>query len=130
MKNIFKSGDQKEYRTIASYADLAAFQGKVVHPVYSTFALARDIEWTARQFVLEMCEESEEGIGTYLSIEHKSPAIMGEEVIILAKFDELKDNELVCSCEVKVEDRLIAVGVTKQKIFRREKIDKIFKKHE
>jgi fluoroacetyl-CoA thioesterase len=130
MKNIFKAGDQKEYRTIASSADLAAFQGKVVHPVYSTFALARDIEWTARQFVLDMVEDEEEGIGTYLSIEHKSPAIMGEEIVVIAKFEELTNNELVCSCEVKVEDRLIALGKTKQKIFKREKIDKIFKKHE
>lgn len=128
MKNIFKPGDKKEYRTVANASDLAAFQGKVVHPVYSTFALARDIEWTSRQFVLEMCEDDEEGIGTFLSIEHKSPAVMGEEVVVVATIKELTDKELVCSCEVTVEDRLIAIGTTKQKIFRREKIDKIFKK--
>jgi predicted thioesterase len=127
MKNIFKSGDQKEYRTVANASDLAAFQGKVVHPVYSTFALARDIEWTSRQFILDICEDDEEGIGTYLSIEHKSPAIMGEEVLVIATIEELTDKELTCSCEVRVEDRLIAIGTTKQKILRREKIDKIFK---
>ena len=127
MKKIFKPGDKKEYRTVASSADLAAFQGKVIHPVYSTFALARDIEWTSRLFVLEMCEDSEEGIGISLSIEHKSPAIMGEEVLVVAQVEQLTDNELVCSCEVTVDDRLIAVGKTKQKIMRREKIDKIFK---
>lgn len=128
MKNIFKTGDRKEYRTVANFHDLAAFQGKMVHPVYSTFALARDIEWASRQFILEMCEDSEEGVGTFLSIEHKSPAVMGEEVLITAFFDELEGNELSCTCEVKVEDRLIAVGKTRQKIFRKEKIDKIFNK--
>ena len=53
---------------------------------------------------------------------------MGEELVVIAAYDELIDNELVCSCEVKVDDRLIAIGKTRQKIFRRDKIDKIFKK--
>ena len=47
---------------------------KNVHPFYSTFALGRDVEWACRQFVLEMKEEDEEGIGTFLNITHKSPA--------------------------------------------------------
>jgi fluoroacetyl-CoA thioesterase len=52
MKKIFKTGDIKEYTHIVVKEDVAAFETGLVHPVYSTFALARDAEWTCRQFVL------------------------------------------------------------------------------
>jgi len=128
MKNIFKKGDEKTCRRIVSFDDAAAFQGVVVHPVCSTFSLAREIEWTSRQFVLEMCEKDEEGIGTFLSIDHKGPAFVGEELVISACVEQITINELSCSYKVKVEDRLIAFGKTGQKIFKREVIDKIFRK--
>ena len=60
MKNIFKPGDQKHYRVRVTESDCAAFQGKLVHPVYATFALARDFEWSSRLFFLEMKDEDEE----------------------------------------------------------------------
>jgi predicted thioesterase len=75
MKNIFKIGDRKEYRRVIGPDDVAAFHGKVVHPVCATFALARDIEWTSRLFVLQMCEDDEEGIGTMLTVHHRVPRL-------------------------------------------------------
>ena len=81
MKQVFKPGDIKEYRSVVRAEDVAAFQGVVVHAVCSTFALARDIEWTTRQFVLDMLADDEEGIGTYLEIEHLGPAFVGEEIV-------------------------------------------------
>jgi fluoroacetyl-CoA thioesterase len=126
MKNIFRPGDQKEHRRIVKADDVAAFQGEVVHPVCATFALARDIEWTTRQFVLEMREDDEEGIGTFLSIDHRSPAFVGEEIIFTARIEQLKGNELVCSYVARVNGRLIAEGKTGQKILKKEKINKIF----
>ena len=70
---------------------MAAFGGEVVHEVYATFALARDAEWTTRQFVLDMRDDDEEGIGTFLSIEHKSPALWGRRLIIQLKFFKSMD---------------------------------------
>ncbi|MDZ7646389.1 MAG: hotdog domain-containing protein [Cytophagales bacterium] len=89
---------------------MATFHGEVLHRVYSTFALARDFEWSSRLFFLEMKEADEEGVGTFLSIEHKSPAREGEEVIITATIEEVKNNELVCSIEAVCGKRLIAKG--------------------
>ena len=126
MKNIFKVGDRKEYRRVIGPDDVAAFHGKVVHPVCATFALARDIEWTSRQFVLQMCEEDEEGVGTLLTVHHKSPAFVGQEVSISATVEQINGNELICSYEASVNDRLIASGQTGQKIFKKEIIDKLF----
>jgi len=106
--------------------DCASFDGQNVHPVYATFALGRDAEWTCRQFVLQLMEEDEEGIGTQLTINHHSPALLGSKVIITAKIDSLTKNELICSYIVKVNDRLIAEGITGQKIIKKEKINQLF----
>lgn len=128
MKNIFKIGDRKEYRRIVEYSDAATFHGRMVHPVCATFALARDVEWTSRLFVLQMCDDDEEGIGTMLTVNHKSPAFIGEEISISAEVQEINGHELICSYEASVDDRLIATGQTGQKIFKKEKINKMFER--
>jgi fluoroacetyl-CoA thioesterase len=126
MKPIFKTGDKKEYRSVVSRDDVAAFHGRVVHEVCSTFSLARDIEWTTRQFVLEMRESDEEGIGTFVNIAHKSPAFVGEEITFTGIVEKINGNELICSFVARVGDRLIAEGTTGQKILKKEKIHKLF----
>ena len=72
------------YKVIVKLGDIAKFEGKTVHPVCSTFALAAYIEWSSRLFVLEMKEEDGEGIGTSLTIYHKSAALVNEELEIEA----------------------------------------------
>ena len=109
-----------------SQDDLASFDGEVVHKVCSTFALARNIEWATRQYVLEMKDEDEEGIGTFISIDHKSPALENEMLRIDSCVEKLDGHELICSYQVKVGDRIIAEGRTGQKILKKEKIEKIF----
>jgi len=127
MKNIFKPGDRKSFSRKVQPDDIAAFNGEVVHPVCATFALARDIEWTTRQFVLDMRDDHEEGIGTFLSIDHKSPAFVGETIVFEAWIDQLNGNELTCFYEAHVDDRLIAIGKTGQKILKRDTLDRLFK---
>jgi fluoroacetyl-CoA thioesterase len=126
MKLIFKPGDQKVYHKKIESTDVAAFHGEVLHRVYSTFALARDFEWSSRLFFLEMKDADEEGVGTFLSIEHKSPAREGEEVVITATIEEVKSNELVCSIEAVCSNRLIATGKTGQKMFKLERLQTLF----
>ncbi|MCB0733472.1 MAG: hypothetical protein H6608_02005 [Flavobacteriales bacterium] len=125
MKNPFKSGDQKTYRHRVTEADIARFESGLVHPFYATFALGRDAEWAGRLFVLEMKEEGEEGIGTYLTIEHKSPALLGDDVDITATLERVERNSVECSYEARVGNRLIATGTTGQKILLRQKIDQL-----
>lgn len=129
MRTIFNHGDRKEYRHTVTRADFAVFHGEVVHPVCSTFALARDIEWTTRQFVLEMRDADEEGIGTFVSIEHVNPAFEGEEIIFSGYIEKLSGNELICAVEARVNDRIIARAKTGQKILKREKIRLIFERN-
>jgi fluoroacetyl-CoA thioesterase len=126
MKNLFKVGDRKTFYKIVNDADTANFDSGQVHPVYATFALGRDAEWCCRLFVLEMKEEDEEGIGTFLTIEHQSPSLVNNQVIFTATVERLTKNEIICSYEAKVGERLIAFGKQGQKILKKEKINQIF----
>lgn len=126
MKNPFKVGDTITFSKTVSQADTANFDSGQVHPVYATFALGRDAEWCCRLFVLEMKEDDEEGIGTFLSIEHQSPALENSQVIFTASVESISKNEIICRYEAKVGERLIAVGRQGQKILKKEKINQIF----
>lgn len=127
MKNIFRPGDQKSFKRIVLENDCAIFNGELLHRVCSTFALARDFEWSSRLFFLELKEDDEEGVGTMLSIEHKSPAFVGEEITFTATVETIIKNELICTIEARVAERIIAVGKTGQKMLKREKLRGLFK---
>lgn len=126
MKDIFKPGDQKVYRKKVEEADTAEFFSGMVHPVYSTFSIARDAEWSGRLFVLELRDEDEEGIGTSITVLHHSPAFPGEEIIFTSTLKSIHRNEIITSYEAKTGGRLIASGEQGQKIFKREKINRLF----
>lgn len=125
MRNPFQIGDQKTYTKIVSQEETARFESGEVHPFYGTFALARDAEWSSRLFVLEMKEEAEEGIGTFVEIQHLSPALVGDEVVFTAQLEEVTGNNVICSIEAKVGARIIARGRTGQKILRKEKLEQL-----
>jgi predicted thioesterase len=128
MKLIFKPGDKKTYQKTVDETDVAAFHGEVLHAVCSTFSLARDFEWSSRLFFIEMKEEDEEGVGSFLSIDHKSPAFVGEQIIFTATVVKMEKNELICGIEARVGNRLIAVGNTGQKMLKKERLHQLFKK--
>ncbi len=123
MKNPFQIGDVKIYTTTVTPDKLATFESGNVHPVYSTFALARDAEWACRLFVLEMKEAGEEGIGAYLSVEHQSPAVLGATVEIRAVLEAVKGNRVECSYQVFCGQRILATGRQTQKIIQKDKFD-------
>lgn len=122
----FQIGDKKTFKRVVRQEDVAKFESGTVHEVYATFAIARDAEWSSRLFVLEMKEEREEGIGTFVNVKHIAPAFIGETVLFEAVIDELKGNEINCSFTAKAGERIIAEGRTGQKILSKEKIEKIF----
>jgi fluoroacetyl-CoA thioesterase len=69
-----------------------------------------------------MKAEDEEGIGTFLTINHKSPAFEGEEITITATLKSQEGNNVICSFEARVGDRLVADGETGQKILKKDKL--------
>ncbi len=126
MKHIFNIGDVKAFSKVVSMEDAAAFHSEVLHPVYATFALARDFEWSSRLFFLEMKEGNEEGVGTFVHVEHKRPAKVGQSVQIEATVESIRGNELVCTIEARSQNYVIATGRTGQKMLTKEKLKKLF----
>ncbi len=126
MKNPFNTGAVKTHTYTVTLEDIAKFESGTVHEVFSTFALAREAEWSGRLFVLEMKEAGEEGIGSGLNVTHISPAFVGQEVIFTATLAEVNKNEVVTDYKATVNDRVIAEGRQWQKIVNKEKLDRVF----
>ena len=126
MKHTHQIGDTTTLKFTVSPQDTATFNTGEVHPVYATFAIGRDAEWTTRQFVLNMKEPDEEGIGTFLNIIHHSPALINSVVDITAIVTTINGHEIICSFEAKCNDRIIATGETGQKILKKERLEKLF----
>ena len=125
MKILCKIGDFKTFSKVVIESETAAFKDKEVHPFYGKFALAKDAEWSSRQFVIEMIEHDEEGIGTFVNINHISPALVGEKVDFTAKLIEIRNHKIKCKLIAKVYDRVIAEGETDQKILKKIKVDRL-----
>ena len=122
MTNPFQPGAVKTHHCKVQPQDFADFgpaTGGLVHSVLSTFALAREMEWAARLFVLDMKAADEEGIGTEVSIRHHAPAFAGETVVLTATFATLYGADLRCTVEACVGSRLVASGHTGQRIVSR-----------
>lgn len=100
--------------------------GGRIHPVYATFALARDAEWTCRLFVLEMKDDDEEGIGIKVTVDHKSPALVGSIVVFTATLQSAIGNTVVCTYTAYVGDRLIAEGEQVQKILKKDRVQQLY----
>ena len=125
MKNIFEVGHTMRLVHTVEQSDLATFETGNVHPFYSTFALGRDAEWACRQFVLQMKEADEEGIGTFLNIRHKSPAMLGDTVEFIATVSVLEGHQIDCTFVAKVGERIVAEGEQGQKILKKEKLERL-----
>jgi predicted thioesterase len=63
-----------------------------------------------------------------LSINHHSPAFVGEEILFTATVEKIERNELICSIEASAGDRTIATGKTGQKMLKKEKLNPLFRK--
>ena len=122
---MIQRGDTKVYIKHVTEADYARFEDGLVHAICSTFALAQAAEWAGRLFVLDIKEADEEGIGTRLIINHKSPAFAGDAVEIVATLTRYEGHKLTCRFTASVGARLVADGETGQKILKKEKLAKI-----
>jgi predicted thioesterase len=125
MKNIFEVGHTMRLVHTVEQSDLATFETGNVHPFYSTFALGRDAEWVCRQFVLQMKEADEEGIGTFLNIRHKSPAMLGDTIEFIATVSVLEGHQIDCTFVARVGERIVAEGEQGQKILKKEKLERL-----
>ena len=97
MKPTLKLGATAEVTITVTEDMCPAFDGVVVHRVYSTWSMAEHMELAARMVLAPHLDDDEEGIGSHLSIEHVAPSPVGHTVRIVAEAVELEPTTLVCS---------------------------------
>jgi predicted thioesterase len=98
------------HRHTVTEADVAAFAGGVVHRVYGTAAMVRDMEYAARLVLLDLLEPEEEGVGAEVWCRHLAPVPVGATVDLLASAAEQGDRRLVCRVEAWSGGRLVGEG--------------------
>jgi len=100
----------------------AQFEGRVVHPAYSTVSMIYHMEWASRQIILPFLEEHEEGMGGSVSAKHLLPSPEGAILTITAELSEFKENVIVTDVMVKNGEKLVGTGEVKQVILPKSKI--------
>ncbi len=95
-------------------ADRAAFADGVVHDVYGTAAMVRDMEYAARLVLLPLREQGEEGVGAEVWCRHLAPVPVGAVVELVATATEQTDRRLVCRVEARHDGRLVGEGTVTQ----------------
>ncbi|MFD1356444.1 thioesterase family protein [Fictibacillus halophilus] len=97
----------------------AQFEGKLVHPAYSTVSMVYHMEWAARQIILPYLEDHEEGIGGGVAAKHMSPTPGGAELIVTATLREIKGKAVICDVTVHNGKALAGEGEVTQYILPR-----------
>ncbi|RJP35806.1 MAG: thioesterase [Phycisphaerales bacterium] len=106
-----------------------AFDGVIVHRVYSTWSLAHHMELAARKVLAPFLEAHEEGLGTHLSVDHLAPTPVGKTVRVVAEATGVDDRRLVCTVRAFDGARLIAHGTQVQRLLPRETIRSLIERH-
>jgi len=128
MKPSLKVGNTAEVSIKVTEDMCPAFDGVVVHRVYSTWSMAHHMELAARKVLAPHLEAHEEGIGSHLSIDHVSPAPLGHTVRIVANATELGPTTLVCACIAYDDGRVVGRGTQVQRILPKAKLQSLIER--
>jgi len=83
--------------------------------VYATPWMVRDIEHTARDWLIEHLDEDEDTVGTHVSVDHIAATVEGDSVEVTITVDEVNGRAILMSAHVK--DSLEDVGLGKHNRF-------------
>jgi predicted thioesterase len=101
----------------------AQFEGKMVHPVYSTATMVYHMEWVSRQIILPVLELSEEGMGAEVKLKHLAPATEGMIINFEATVIKLEKNIIVTKVEAAADGKLVGQGEVTQVVLPKSKIE-------
>jgi predicted thioesterase len=128
MKPLPRVGDAAEVTVTVTEEMCPAFDGVIVHRVYSTWSMAHHMELAARKVLAPHLEEHEEGIGSHLSIDHVAPAPVGHRVRVVAKALEVGPTTLVCEVIAYDGPRVIGRGTQVQRILPKSKLKSLIER--
>lgn len=99
-----------EFETPVTEEMTATLNGRLLHPVYSTFWMAYHAEVAARLAIEPYFEEGENAVGGVVEVRHEAMAAVGDIVRISARVIEVKGRKIVCEIEVFSKSRRIGSG--------------------
>ncbi len=130
MKPDLKPGVEAEVSAVVTEDMCPAFDGVILHRLYSTWALAHHMELAARKVLAPHLEPHEEGIGSHLSIDHLAPTPVGKTVRVVATCTELNGSKVVCDVVAYEGERVVGRGKQVQRVFRKEVLQTLIERHE
>lgn len=119
------AGQSATINVIVTPEMFASFEGKLIHPVYSTVSMVYHMEWVSRQIILPFLEDHEEGMGGAVTVKHIAPCIEGTEVLITATVTDVQANTIITNVKAERRGRLVGVGEVKQVILPKTKITEL-----
>ncbi len=122
MKPSLKVGNTAEVTAPVTEAMCPAFDGVIVHRLYSTWSMAHHMELAARRVLAPHLDEDEEGIGSSLSIEHLAPTPVGHTVRIVAEAIDVDATTVVCALTAYDGDRIVGRGRQVQRVLPKRKL--------
>ena len=132
MKPSLRIGNSAEVLITVTQEMCPAFDGILVHKVYSTWSMAHHMELAARKVLAPHLDEHEEGIGSHLSIDHLAPTPMGNQVRVEAVAVELGPTTLVCDVNAyhvrAGGQKLVGKGRQVQRILPRQKLQQLIER--
>lgn len=128
MKPGFTPGISRTVHARVTEDMCPAFEGVVVHRVYSTWSMVHHMELAARKVLVDFLEEDEEGIGARVCVDHRSPAPVGTDVVVRAELVEVRRNRVVCRVTAWAGKRLLGEGEQVQVVLKKDKIKRILER--
>lgn len=110
VKPDFNPGIVREVQVRVTEEMCPAFDGVVVHRVYSTWSMVHHMEIAARKVLVDYLEADEEGVGARVCVDHRSPAPVGTLVTVRAELVERRHNRVVCRVTAWDGERLLGEG--------------------
>ncbi|NBJ67913.1 MULTISPECIES: thioesterase [Clostridia] len=120
MKTGLHVGKTKTLTITVTNEMFAQFDGKVVHPVYSTASMVYHMEWVSRQLLIPYLEDHEEGMGAAVSVQHVAPSGLGSIINLTAIVLGVNKKEITTEVRVENEKGLIGKGKIKQVVLPKE----------
>jgi fluoroacetyl-CoA thioesterase len=98
------------------------FDGRLHHPVCATWTLVNHMEVAGRRLLEPFLETHEEGVGAHISIDHRSPAPIGANIVICAEVESCAHNRLTTKMYASCGERLLATGKFVQVILEKSRL--------
>jgi len=123
MKPGMAPGQTATVEVVVDATMFAAFEGRVVHPVYGTAAMIAHMELAGRHIILPYLEPHEEGVGYEINVRHLAPTVAGARVTARATLTEVRGNRVICCVEAHNDRGIIGEGTFTQVILNRKDLE-------